>query len=55
MYQEVPAKLLKVIKAFLADIKRTMGVQAFMMVGYMGKDENPMCHVSDCCHDSFPR
>jgi len=34
-------KLPKVIKAFLADIKRTMDVQAFMMVGYMGKDENP--------------
>jgi len=34
-------KLPKVIKAFLADIKRTMGVQAFMMVGYKGKDENP--------------
>jgi len=33
--------LLKVIKAFLDDIKRTMGVQAFMMVGYIGKDENP--------------
>jgi len=24
-----------------ADIKRTMGVQAFMMVGYIGKDEDP--------------
>src|SRR5882724_10961327 len=33
--------LLKVIKAFLADIKRTMGVQAFMLVGYIVKDENP--------------
>jgi len=31
----------KVIKKFLADIKRTMGVQAFMMVGYIGKDEDP--------------
>jgi len=31
----------KVIKAFLADIKMTMGVQAFMLVGYIDKDENP--------------
>src|SRR5882672_6263190 len=33
-------KLPKVIKNFLADIKRTMGVQSFMMVGYIGKDED---------------
>jgi len=31
----------KVVKAFLADIKRTMGVQAFMMVGYTGKNDDP--------------
>src|SRR5882724_3209908 len=31
----------KVVKAFLADIKRTMGVQAFMMVGYRGKNDDP--------------
>src|SRR5882724_5415641 len=30
----------KVIKAFLADIKRTMSVQAFMMVGYIGKNDD---------------
>ena len=31
----------KVIKHFLAYIKRTMSVQAFMMVGYIGPNEDP--------------
>jgi len=38
---EMPETFLKSSKKFLADIERTMGVQAFMMVGYIGKDEDP--------------
>jgi len=41
MYQKY-LKPSKVMKKFLADIKRTMGVQAFMMVGYIGKMRTPI-------------